>query len=658
MARSRPVGIDLGTTYSAVAWMQESGNTGMIPNAEGDILTPSTVWFGDDEILVGKEARKAGLLEPDRFAETVKRDMGSPVYSRPICGRFLPPEVIQACILRQLKSDMVQALGPDCETVITVPAFFDEPRRQATAAAGEMAGLNLIDIVNEPMAAALAFGEQLGYLGTSGAPKESMTLLVYDLGGGTFDVTLVEMQPGDVRTLATDGDVRLGGRDWDLRLADHVAQAFIEQHREDPRTNPASFQHLLGEVEEAKRTLSARQQAKVCVQHAGSSCEVMVTREQFEGLTADLLLRTAHTTREVLKAAGRSWNQVNRVLLVGGSTRMPMVGRMLESLSGIQPDRGVHPDEAVARGAAIYAHYFLCLRGDQGPAPPFEVVNVNAHSLGIESLDPVTLRKSNVILIPKNSPLPARVTKEFLTKSDGQASVAIRVLEGEASSRGECTIIGQTAITGVPPNLPKGTPVDVTYEYAANGRLSVRARLRTGLHAVNLELQRQSALSSEHVSLWKRLLRTATGSKALWAELDQQEATQATPSAASVPISPIPLSPRPVPLAAPAAPAPADHDELTSDLDGGSLPAKPQPARRRLRPQLGPLGTTLGHVLFSLLGVLIGYYILCCLLPEQYNYFNLPVPFSPRAEPPGIDSPADPNGAGRNQPPAGAASPG
>ncbi|HEV3003476.1 MAG TPA: Hsp70 family protein, partial [Pirellulales bacterium] len=251
MSRSRAVGIDLGTTFSAVAWLQDSGKTAMIANADGDVLTPSVVLFDDREVIVGKEAKKVGVLKAARFAECVKRDMGSPVYSKPICGEFMPPEVIQAWILKRLKADAVRALGPDMRVVITVPAFFDEPRRKATADAGAMAALPVLDVVNEPTAAALAFGEELGYLSATGEAKEPLKVLVYDLGGGTFDVTLLDMRPGDLRTLATDGDVRLGGRDWDMRLADLAAEQFIHEHREDPRENPASLQRLLVEVEEA-----------------------------------------------------------------------------------------------------------------------------------------------------------------------------------------------------------------------------------------------------------------------------------------------------------------------------------------------------------------------------------------------------------------------
>jgi molecular chaperone DnaK len=244
MADTKAVGIDLGTTNSAVAWLDESGRTAMLRNTEGDLLTPSVVFFDETEIVVGKEAVRAATVHPDRVAQWVKRDMGSPVYSRPIRGEYLPPEVIQSCILRKLRADIVANVGSAAKAVITVPAYFDEPRRKATADAGEMAGLSLLDIVNEPTAAALAFGEVLGYLSPAGKVLQQMTVLVYDLGGGTFDVTLLRLASADIKTLATDGDVQLGGHDWDERLVRYAADCFQKAHGMDPRQDPATLNRL------------------------------------------------------------------------------------------------------------------------------------------------------------------------------------------------------------------------------------------------------------------------------------------------------------------------------------------------------------------------------------------------------------------------------
>ena len=511
MAGAIVVGIDLGTTNSAAAWVDPSGRTEMLRNSEGDLLTPSVVLFDEAEVIVGKEARRVAGIYPDRVAQWVKRDMGAPVYSRPIRGEFLPPEVIQACILRKMKADIAAAIGPAAKVVLTVPAYFDEPRRKATADAGEMAGLSLLDIVNEPTAAALGFGEVLGYLGPAGSLLGQINVMVYDLGGGTFDATLLRLAPGDVRTLATDGDVQLGGHDWDARLVDYAAAAFQQAHGQDPRQDPAALNRLYEAAVEAKHTLSARGHAAMRVELAGIAMEVPVTREQFEEMTADLLERTAYTSRQLLAAAGLQWSDVARILLVGGSTRMPMVGPMLHRLTGIAPDRTVNPDEAVARGAALYAHYLLSAPERGGGGATFQVTNVNSHSLGVEGIDPATLRKINVILIPRNTPLPAQATERFATKSDAQRSIAIQVLEGESALPGECTAIGRTVIRDLPAGLPKQWPVEVTFAYGTNGRLSVRGVVPGTHREVTLELERDVGLSREGISRWKQAVDSAAG---------------------------------------------------------------------------------------------------------------------------------------------------
>lgn len=505
MAKIKAVGIDLGTSNSAVSWVNEAGRTEMIRNAEGDILTPSVVLFEDTEVIVGKEAKNAAAVKPDRVAQWVKRDMGAPVYHRPVRGEYLPPEVIQACVLRKLKADTMRVLGPDLGVVITVPAYFDEPRRKATADAGEMAGLNVLDIVNEPTAAALGFSEITGYLNGSSGPQAQMHVMVYDLGGGTFDATLLRLSPGDIRTLATDGDVQLGGHDWDTRLLNYVADAFKQLHGQDPREDAAGLNRLYTLIVEAKHTLSARNRALIRVDYQGCAGEIEITRSQFEEITADLLERTAYTSRQLLAAARLQWSDVHRILLVGGSTRMPMVARMLQQVTAVDPERTVNPDEAVARGAALYANHLLQAQAE-GARPAFQVTNVNSHSLGVEGIDQATLRKTNVILIPRNTPLPARFQETFVTKADNQQSIVVQVLEGESSLPSECTAIGRTVIRGLPPALPKGWPVEVAFEYGTNGRLTVRAVVPGTQRDTVLEIERDTGLSSAGLSGWKQVV--------------------------------------------------------------------------------------------------------------------------------------------------------
>ncbi len=570
MSKPYAIGIDLGTTYSAVARIDETGRTVMVRNAQGDILTPSVVLFDDREIVVGKEAKKAVGIETDRVAECVKRDMGQAVYSRPIRGEHLPPEVIQSCILKKLKDDIVKSLGENAKAVITVPAYFDEPRRKATSDAGEMAGLEVLDIVNEPTAAALAFGEHLGYLDPIGSPRETIRVLVYDLGGGTFDVTAVELRPGDLRTLATDGDVQLGGRDWDERLAKYVAGQFERELLRSPLADKNAAARLMRSVEEAKHTLSVREQTTVHVEFGGQARDIPVTRAKFEELCEDLLERTSYTTRQVLACAGLEWNDVAHVLLVGGSTRMPMVARMLEQLSGRKPLHQVHPDEAVARGAAIFAGYLLASRDERMPGAKFKVTDVNSHSLGIEGVDQRTGRKENVILIPRNTALPFQVTQKFVTKMENQQSVVVQVLEGESKTPEQCTPIARAVMRQLPSMLPKGTKVEVSYEYGTNSRLSVRAKVRGTSNELTIELEREGGLSEDRLARWKRIVGSDDGFDAFGPVLREMP----TPAPRQIPL----------PAAASGAGALGQAAEvpLAAGASGAGRTAQGRPRARRL----------------------------------------------------------------------------
>ncbi len=639
MSSERPVGIDLGTTFSAVAWVDDSGHTSMIRNAEGDLLTPSVVLFTDQEVSGGKAARTATTVHPELVAEWVKRDMGLPYYTRAIHGQKLPPEVIQACILRKLKQDVVRTLGRLDRVVITVPAYFDEPRRKSTADAGEMAGLKVLDIVNEPTAAALSFGELLGYLTPGGAPKKEMTLLVYDLGGGTFDATLLRLSPGKIETIATDGDVQLGGHDWDMRMAEYVADQFKKTHRVDPRQDMAAMNRILAAVIDAKHTLSARSRTMVRVELVGRSMEIPVTRELFNEMTGDLLERTAYTTRQLLTAARMKWKDVSRLLLVGGSTRMPMVSDMLRKMSGIEPDHTVNPDEAVARGAALYASYLLAKEG--GKTHDFSITNVNSHSLGVEGIDQQTMRKTNVVLIPRNTPLPSKLTERFVTKLENQRSIALKVLEGESSLPGECTMIGRTVIRNLPEGLPKNWPVEVTFEYGTNGRLTVNAIVPGTHQGATLDIERTVGISNDGIARWKQTIDAAPGFDAFEAMVqdvlnlmvespESSAASQSSPhmqanfeNAAKVTTAAQNWTPQasgsstPGKTTAPAATAPASN-EATNAAGDSPVPKPGNLSPDDVLPIPHWLFSLIGHVVAAAVGLGLGYFVLYKLRPESF----------------------------------------
>ena len=504
------VGIDLGTTFSVIAHLDSTGRPCTIPNSEGDLITPSAVFFDGANAIVGKEAIKAAVIAPEDVAQFMKRDMGCAVFGKPIHGEHLPPEVIQSFILDKLRRDATLKLGEFRKVVITVPAFFNEPRRKATQDAGSLAGLEVIDIINEPTAAAIAFGVQQGFLTAKGESKQTEKIVIYDLGGGTFDVTLMEIDGRHYNAIATAGDVYLGGIDWDRRIADYVAEQFSKKNRGcDPRQNPAGMQRLLREAEDAKRTLSARDQTTITFEHAGDAVRVPLSRQQFEEMTADLLDRTRFTLTNLLQEAKLKWDDITRLLLVGGSTRMPMVQRMVEQVSGKKPDRSLSADESVAHGAAIYAG--LILASEAGSRPEFRVRNVNSHNLGVLGIEKATNRPRNQVMIPRNTSLPATRTSRFVTYRLNQTSVAVNVVEGGDASGNDATAIGKCVVRDLPPGLPAGTPVEVTFQYGQNGRLMVKARLPGLNKEAATEIERASGMTVDMLRDWNQRLRETSG---------------------------------------------------------------------------------------------------------------------------------------------------
>jgi molecular chaperone DnaK len=505
------VGIDLGTTYSAIATLDDRGQPGTLPNRDGEMLTPSAVYLDGDNVVVGQAALDVALEQPERVATLIKRRMGHASFGRPVAGREFRPETLSALILKKLVQDAELRIGPVQQAVITVPAYFDDTRRKATKDAGRIAGLDVLDILDEPTAAALAYSFQPPH-GSPDLepdrilPDEQRTVLVYDLGGGTFDVTLVRLSHRRFETLAIEGDVRLGGKDWDDRLVDHVAGRFAQQYGEDPRQDPQSLAVLQAAAERAKRTLSKLTQTTLTCTHAGKVLSVPLSRAEFESLTRDLLTRTRFTTQALLRQAKVGWDQVDRLLLVGGSTHMPMTGQMLRELSGKQPDNSLAVSEVVARGAAIHAGIVASRRGEAGLSLDVDVqadlgnvieINVNSHALGIEVWQKG--RRINDILIPKNTQLPTSASRVYGTKTEGQPRVRIKVLQGDAPQPDACILIGECWIDELPPNLPKGSPIQVRYSYGSDGLIGVTAVDMTSGKSARAEIHRSSGLSEEEI---------------------------------------------------------------------------------------------------------------------------------------------------------------
>ncbi len=498
-----PVGIDLGTTFSAVAFLDGDGRPETIRNSEGDLTTPSAVFFDQKRPIVGIEAVEAGLLEPDRLAQFAKRNVGEQYYEKAIRGKHLPAEVIQALVLRKLKTDAELKLGRISEAVITVPAFFNEPCRKATQDAGRLAGLKVLDIINEPTAAAITYGVQQGFLGAGVANERRETVLVYDLGGGTFDVTVMEIEKGNFNTIATAGDVYLRGIDWDSRLVDLIAEAFLAEHGFDPRDDPQAEQELLRKANQTKHALTQRESVTVAFANDGRRLRTEITQQQFSERSVDLVERTVMTVHLVLDDAGIDWPDLTRLILVGGSTRMPMIRDELQQLSGMELDRSLSPDEAVSHGAALYAGMLSAGASDK---TGISVSNVNSHDLGVLALDPKSNQPRRKIMIPRNSKLPARKMVRFRTHVNNQANVKIQIVEGGDKRGINATPIGKCVVADLPKGTPKGTNVEVRFDYRADGRLTVHASLPEIDRKITMTLNRAAGLSDDEIAAWSRRL--------------------------------------------------------------------------------------------------------------------------------------------------------
>lgn len=499
----RTVGIDLGTTYSVVAFVNDHGLPTTVVNGMGDLLTPSAIIIDESGIVVGKEAVKSSVISPDLYAECFKRQMGTKANVT-INQVEVPPVVLSALLLERLRLDAEQRIGPVSRAVITVPAYFDEGRRIATQEAARLAGLDTLDIINEPTAAAVAYVHQSGLL----TDKQSKTIhrfLVFDLGGGTFDATILEVCNGVFQTVATDGDVRLGGKDFDERLLEHVAKAFVQRHGADPRTDPEDAAQLWISVQELKHTLSACAKGTIVISHAGLRLKTEVTRAQFEELCAPLVERAITTTSLLLEESKLAWDQIDRILLVGGSARIPIIAERLKQLTGHDPDRSLSLDEAVACGAALYGK----MLEEQGQDTTFgrcKLVNVNAHSLGVACVHSTSKRLQNQILIPKNTSLPSRRSRRFSIARDDQRSVKVAVLEGESPRPEECIHIGDCIVDNLPPGLKKGSAINVEYSYSADGCISVRASIPATRQEASVEISRKQQQPQDSLEIWKARL--------------------------------------------------------------------------------------------------------------------------------------------------------
>ncbi|MCG1002746.1 MULTISPECIES: molecular chaperone DnaK [Halobacterium] len=484
MASEKILGIDLGTTNSAFAVM-EGGDPEIIVNSEGDRTTPSVVAFDDGERLIGKPAKNQAVQNSEETVASIKRHMGED-YTVELDGEEYTPEQISAMILQKIKHDAEEYLGQDIEkAVITVPAYFNDKQRQATKDAGEIAGFEVERIVNEPTAASMAYGLD---------EDRDQTVLVYDLGGGTFDVSILDLGGGVYEVVATNGDNDLGGDDWDEAIIDHLADEFENDHGIDLRDDEQALQRLKDAAEEAKIELSSRKETTVNLPFVTATdsgpvhLEQDITRATFENLTEGLIERTVGPTEQALEDAGLDKNDIDEVILVGGSTRMPQVQEQVEELVGQEPKKNVNPDEAVALGAAVQGGVL------SGEVDDIVLVDVTPLSLGIEVKGGLFER-----LIEKNTAIPTTASKVFTTAADNQTSVQIRVFQGEREIANENELLGDFQLTGIPP-APAGTPeIEVTFEIDADGIVNVEAEDKGSGNAESITIEGGVGLSDEEI---------------------------------------------------------------------------------------------------------------------------------------------------------------
>jgi molecular chaperone DnaK len=595
MLTTHAVGIDLGTTYSCIAYLNEHGEPVTLPNQEGELSTPSVVLFDEHEVIIGTEALRNSITRPLHVVQNAKRFIGDPTKKWVIDGKPYDSVHISTFVLKKLISAAQDQIGPIEQAVITVPAQFGDAQRQATVEAGLRAGLQRVDIINEPVAAALCH-----VLGSEGLwfteLADEQRIMVYDLGGGTFDLSLVRYQKSEVSVIAGSGDLNLGGIDWNQALVKAACDRFTKDTGEDPRTDPESLQFVCLEAEQTKRSLSVRPKAAMTVHHAGQRKTFQIEQELFEKLTKGLVDRTEEITKRMLKDHDLGWAHVDVVLTTGGSSRMPMIRKRLKKLSGRTLNTSLSPDQSIAHGATYYAGMLLTnnkfaksILNDEANKRLSKVRqrSVNARALGLLVRDTHRGQRVPHYIIPANTPLPTSITQNFGTVKPNQRRVNLQIVESGPHPEDPFVQLGNCVIDDLPPNLPVDSEIAVTIRYDEQARVHVSARdVASGKEAhteiirtenVVNQLQKPGDDANERddarvvgdprTAPGRQSTATAAAGRAPAADRSPAKPSSTAKPAAQRPAAPTPPVPAPRPAATLAAPKP-------------TTPPKPRPANK------------------------------------------------------------------------------
>ncbi len=488
------IGIDLGTTNSCVAYVNQDGKPEVIPNSEGGRTTPSVIFFEDEGVVVGNAAKEEALISPEDTVSYIKRHMGEPSYKFSDKNHELfSPEELSAIILKKMKKSAEDFLGEEVtEAVITVPAYFTDAQRKATQDAGNMAGLKILKIINEPTAAALAYGINQN--------SQNQNIMIYDLGGGTFDVVIMELKDGNFRVIATNGNRELGGFDFDNALLAYVLNYVEEKHNVDLSEDVYAIEDLREKVEEAKKALSSKAKTNIIINSDGVRDKIEITLELFNSLIEEDVKKTLTMMMFTLEDADMIKDDIDKTIFVGGSSRMKLVREMVEEFMGKKPSFELNPDEVVAMGAAIQAHLLKGADTSDQNIKGVNIIDVNSHALGTIANNVDSGKEENCVIIPKNSPLPASFTASFNLVEDNQDHIKIRICEGEDKDIEYVNIIGETDVQLPQAQRSAGAGIEITFSYDVNGIICVDVLdVTTGIKWRVEELERKANLSKQEV---------------------------------------------------------------------------------------------------------------------------------------------------------------